>query len=119
MKPKGPQRKHSKRKGRPARRPGSDRAKGGAKRDPSRTFKEAAYLKRLANSKTLIQVRTKRDEDFTGWVAFYDSKFIRLTRTDGPNLLLYKSDIKYFSEQPQTGEKETGVSSGQSGSETG
>ena len=118
MKPKDPQKKHSKRKGRPARRPGGGPAKGGAKRDPSRTFKEAAYLKRLAARKTVIQVRTKGDEDFTGWVAYYDSKFIRLTHTDGPNLLLYKSDIKYFSEQPQTGEKATGVSSGQSGPET-
>ena len=118
MKPKGPQRKHSKRKGRPARRLGGGPAKGGAKRDPSRTFKEAAYLKRLADRKTVIEVRTKGDEEFTGWVAYYDSKFIRLTRTDGPNLLLYKSDIKYFSEQPQTREKATGVSSGESGSET-
>ena len=118
MKPKGPQKKHSKRKGRPARWPGGGPAKGGAKQDPSRTFKEAAYLKRLADRKTVIHVRTKAGEDITGWVAYYDSKFIRLTRTDGPNLLLYKSDIKYFSEQPQTREEATAVSSGQSGSET-
>ena len=117
MKLKGPQRKHSKRKGRPARRPGGGPAKGGAKRDPSRTFKEAAYLKRLADRKTVIQVSMKGGEDFTGWVAYYDNKFIRLTRTDGPNLLLYKSDIKYFSEQPQTREEAAGGSSGQSGSE--
>lgn len=118
MKPKGPKKKHSKRKGRPARRPGGGPASGGAERDPSRTFEEAAYLKRLADRKTVIQVRMKGDEDFTGWVAYYDSKFIRLTRTDGPNLLLYKSEIKYFSEQPQTREEATGVSSGESGLET-
>ena len=118
MKPKGPKKKHSKRKGRPARRPGGGPVRGGAERDPSRTFEEAAYLKRLADRKTVIQVRMKGDEDFTGWVAYYDSKFIRLTRTDGPNLLLYKSEIKYFSEQPQTREEATGVSSGESGSET-
>ena len=63
-------------------------------------------------------MRTKGDEDFTGWVAYYDSKFIRLTRSDGPNLLLYKSDIKYFSEQPQTREDAAAVPSAQSGPET-
>ena len=118
MKPKGPQRKHSKRKGRPARRLGGGPAKGGAKRDPSRTFKEAAYLKRLADRKTVIEVRTKGDEEFTGWVAYYDSKFIRLTRTDGPNLLLYKSDIKYFSEQPPTSDSAPQLSSEKIGAET-
>ena len=118
MKPKGPQRKHSKRKGRPARRLGGGPAKGGAKRDPSRTFKEAAYLKRLADRKTVIEVRTKGDEEFTGWVAYYDSKFIRLTRTDGPNLLLYKTDSKYFSEQRQAREEATKVSSEQGAPKT-
>ena len=116
MKSKDPKKKHSKRKGKPSRRPGGAPA-GGGKRDPGRTFKETAYLKHLANSKTIIQVRMKGDEDFTGWVAFYDSKLIRLTRTDGPNVLLYKSDIKYFSEQPQTDESATLVSSGPSGAD--
>jgi len=101
---KAPKKKHGKRKGKPAGRLGGGPSKGGVKRDPGQTFKEAAYLKRLASSKTVIQVRTKGDEEFNGSVAYYDSKFIRLTCTDGPNLLLYKSDIKYFSEQPKTPE---------------
>ena len=118
MNSKAPKKKHGKRKGKPAGRLGGGPSKGGVKRDPSQTFKEAAYLKRLASSKTLIQVRTKGDEDFTGSVAYYDSKFIRLTRTDGPNLLLYKTDIKYFSEQRQAREEATKVSSEQGAPKT-
>ena len=117
MKSKGPQKKHSKRKGKPSRRPGGAPA-GGGKRDPGRTFKETAYLKHLANSKTIIQVRMKGDEEFIGWVAFYDSKLIRLTRTDGPNVLLHKNDIKYFSEQPPTSDSAPQLSSEKIGAET-
>ncbi len=104
MNSKAPKKKHGKRKGKPAGRLGGGPSQGGVKRDPGQTLKEASYLKRLASSKTVIQVRTKGDEEFSGSVAYYDSKFIRLTQADGPNLLLYKSDIKYFSEQPQTPE---------------
>ena len=30
-----------------------------------------------------------------------DESFIRLTRTDGPNLFVYKHDIKYLYEEPE------------------
>jgi sRNA-binding regulator protein Hfq len=35
----------------------------------------------------------------SGTVEFYDQNFIRLTRKDGPNLFLFKHDIKYIFEE--------------------
>ena len=34
----------------------------------------------------------------TGTIEYYDHSFIRLTRKDGPNLFIYKHDIKYLVE---------------------
>jgi hypothetical protein len=34
-------------------------------------------------------------------VEFYDQSFIRLTRDNGPNLFVYKHDIKYLYEEPE------------------
>ena len=40
------------------------------------------------------------DREFGGTVEFFDAQFIRLTREEGPNLFLYKHDIKYLYEDP-------------------
>jgi hypothetical protein len=37
----------------------------------------------------------------TGIIEFYDANFIRLTRDNGPNLFLFKHDIKYLFEVPE------------------
>ena len=36
---------------------------------------------------------------FSGTIEYYDHSFIRLTRKDGPNLFIYKHDIKYIVER--------------------
>jgi len=33
-----------------------------------------------------------------GWVEYYDRHMVRLTREDGPNLFIYKTEIVYISE---------------------
>ncbi len=38
------------------------------------------------------------NEDVTGTIEYYDASFIRLTRDDGPNLFIFKHDIKYIYE---------------------
>jgi host factor-I protein len=65
---------------------------------PEYTLKEAEYLKHLAGSRILVRVRMCDNEEFEGYVEFFDANFIRLTRDDEPNLFLYKQDVKYLVE---------------------
>ena len=43
-------------------------------------------------------MRLTDNSELKGTIEFYDASFIRLTREDGPNLFLYKHDIKYLYE---------------------
>jgi len=71
------------------------------RRVPEQTFEEVRYLKRLIDSDIPIRVRLSNNEEVTGTVEYYDAAFIRLTREDGPNLFIYKHDIKYLYEVPE------------------
>ena len=63
---------------------------------PEQTFEEVKYLRRLVDSRTRVCVRLTNNEDIEGCIEFYDESFLRLTRDDGPNVFIYKHDIKYF-----------------------
>ena len=65
---------------------------------PEQTFEEAKYLRRLIEKKTPVCVKLTDNEEVTGSVEYYDQHFIRITRTDGPNLFIFKHDIKYLYE---------------------
>lgn len=67
-------------------------------RAPEQTFAEAKYLRELATRGTPVVVKMSNNEEFRGVVEFFDVSFLRLTRADGPNLFLYKHDIKYLYE---------------------
>lgn len=67
-------------------------------RAPEQTFAGTKYLRQLAEDGSLVTVKLSTNEEFTGTVEFFDLNFIRLTRQDGPNLFLYKHDIKYLYE---------------------
>ena len=69
-------------------------------RAPQETFEELHYLRRLAEEAIPVRVRLADNREFSGIVEFFDTGFIRLTREDGPNLFLYKHDIKYLYEEP-------------------
>jgi sRNA-binding regulator protein Hfq len=62
------------------------------------TLEEPKYLRRLIEQETPVQVTLKNNEVVSGVVEFYDAEFIRITRTDGPNLFIFKHDIKYLME---------------------
>jgi sRNA-binding regulator protein Hfq len=36
------------------------------------------------------------DEKLRGWIEWYDRASLKLNRTDGPNLLLFKRRIRYL-----------------------
>ncbi len=66
---------------------------------PDQTFEEVKYLRQLIEKDVPVKVRLRSNEEFSGTIEFYDSSFIRLTRKDGPNLFIFKHDIKYISEE--------------------
>ena len=65
---------------------------------PEQTFQEVKYLKYLIENEIRVRVRLCDDEEVEGLVEFYDVHFIRITRKDGPNLFVFKHDIKYLYE---------------------
>jgi sRNA-binding regulator protein Hfq len=66
---------------------------------PDQTLEEVKYLRHLIDHEIPVRVRMRTNEEFNGTIEFYDSSFIRLTREDGPNLFIYKHDIKYICEE--------------------
>jgi sRNA-binding regulator protein Hfq len=65
---------------------------------PDQTFEEVKYLRQLIDNQTPVRIRLSNNEEVSGLIEFYDASFIRVTRADGPNLFLYKHDIKYLYE---------------------
>ncbi len=77
-------------------------AKGKSKpKVQEQTFEEVKYLKELVDTGRLVRVRLADNEEVTGTIEFYDASFIRLTQEQGPNLFIYKHDIKYLYELEQ------------------
>jgi RNA chaperone Hfq len=56
------------------------------------------YLKHLIEAEIPVRVKLTDGEEVSGTIEYYDHSFIRLTRTDGPNLFIYKHEIKYLLE---------------------
>ncbi len=79
---------------------GDAAAKKPKKRAVEQTFEEPRYLRQLIDDGTPVTVRLTNNEEVAGVIEYYDANFIRLTRTDGPNLFLFKHDIKYLFETP-------------------
>lgn len=73
-------------------------AKAKNSRPPEQTFEEIKYLKHLIDQKIPIVVKLSDGEEIRGIVEYYDQRFIRVTRTDAPNLFIFKHDIKYLYE---------------------
>ena len=67
-------------------------------RAPEYTHEEVRYIKHLIDNRIPVCVRMTDNEDVRGTIEYYDSSFIRLTRKDGPNLFIFKHDIKYLHE---------------------
>jgi sRNA-binding regulator protein Hfq len=74
---------------------------------PEQTHAENFYYQKQMQSKTPMVIVTNSGEQLHGIIEWYDKSCIKLTRVDGePNLLIYKSCIKYmFKEGELTGAK--------------
>jgi sRNA-binding regulator protein Hfq len=67
-------------------------------RPPDQTFEEVKYLRHLIDKQVPVRVKMSNNEEVDGKIEYYDVSFIRLTRNDGPNLFIFKHDIKYLHE---------------------
>lgn len=82
----------------PFRTPAFTAKKSNKQPPPEETGMEAAYLKALGEKQTPVSVKLLDGEIVRGWIEYYDSNMIRLTRDGAPNLFIYKHDILYIAE---------------------
>jgi len=62
----------------------------------SETFAENYYYLKQMNKKTPMAVVFQDGQVLEGYIEWYDKNCIKLNRDDAPNLLVYKSSIKYL-----------------------
>jgi sRNA-binding regulator protein Hfq len=60
------------------------------------TFAENYYYLKQMNKKTVMAVVFVDGEKVEGTIEWYDRNCIKLNRDEEPNLLVYKSNIKYL-----------------------
>ena len=70
---------------------------------PGETGQEGIYLKTLGEKQTQVAVKLLTGEIFKGWIEYFDSNMIRLTREGAPNLFIYKHEVLYISEDGRGG----------------
>jgi sRNA-binding regulator protein Hfq len=78
---------------------GGDRNRGGGERKvapPEQTNAENFYYQKQMQSKTPMVIVLCDDEEIHGVIEWYDKSCIKVNRTDGPNLMIYKPSIKYL-----------------------
>jgi sRNA-binding regulator protein Hfq len=63
---------------------------------PDQTNAENFYYIKQMQSKTPMVIVLKDGEHLNGVIEWYDKASLKVNRTDGPNLLVYKSNIKYM-----------------------
>jgi len=72
---------------------------------------EFYYLKQMAAKTPIVMILTD-GEELHGWIEWYDKGSIKLNRTEGPNLLILKHNIRYmFKEEEQRRRARRGVGS--------
>lgn len=63
---------------------------------PDQTSAEAFYYVKQMNNRTSMVVVLEDGEELRGHIEWYDRACIKLNREDGPNLVIYKTAIKYL-----------------------
>src|SRR3989344_4599966 len=66
---------------------------------PEQTHAEAYYYVKQMQARTPMVIVLTDGEVLRGTIEWYDRDCIKLTRSNAPNLLLYKASIKYRSEE--------------------
>jgi host factor-I protein len=63
---------------------------------PEQTNAEYFYYQKQMQSKTPMVIVLCDDEEIHGIIEWYDKSCIKVNRTEGPNLMIYKPSIKYL-----------------------
>ena len=63
---------------------------------PEQTNAENFYYIKQMQSKTQMVIVLKDGEELQGCIEWYDKCCLKVNRTEGPNILLYKPSIKYM-----------------------
>jgi host factor-I protein len=88
------------RRERPAHGDRGDRNRGGGGErkvaPPEQTNAENFYYQKQMQSKTPMVIVLCDDEEIHGTIEWYDKSCIKVNRTEGPNLMIYKPSIKYL-----------------------
>lgn len=72
---------------------------------PFDTHAENYYYLKQMNKKTPMAIVLEDGEVVQGYIEWYDRNCIKLNREDAPNLLIYKSRIKYLYKKNDNKEK--------------
>jgi len=76
---------------------------------PEQTNAENFYYVKQMQSRTPMVVVLQDGEELHGVIEWYDRACIKMNRVPGPNLLVYKSNIKYlYKESDKDGSEPTG-----------
>ena len=69
----------------------------GRKTTPAeQTHAESFYYQKQMQSRTTMVIVLKDGEEIQGWIEWYDRNCIKVNRSNQPNLLIYKLNIKYM-----------------------
>jgi host factor-I protein len=63
---------------------------------PVETNAETFYYKKQIDAHTLMVIVLADGEEITGTIEWYDLDALKVNRTDAPNILLLKHNIKYM-----------------------
>ena len=96
FKDKGNEFKESKEKGDAPRKPAGGAAPARRAIPPDQTNAENFYYVKQMQSKTPMAITLKDGEVIKGVIEWYDRSCLKVNRDGDPNLLLYKSNIKYM-----------------------
>lgn len=66
------------------------------KSPPGDTNAEIFYYKKQIDSRTLMTIVLNDGEEIEGTIEWYDRDALKVNRTDAPNILLMKHNIKYM-----------------------
>jgi hypothetical protein len=63
---------------------------------PVETNAETFYYKKQIDSRTLMVIVLQDGEEVVGTIEWYDLDAIKINRSDAPNIMLLKQNIKYM-----------------------
>lgn len=63
---------------------------------PDQTSAESFYYKKQMDNRTRMVIILKDGEELRGTIEWYDRLSLKIHRTDAPNILLMKDNVKYM-----------------------